>query len=112
MQIKVDTYIVGDKAHIKAVDMDSGVSIEVSCLANNAKYFAKCCKKWVKKQVKLDAQKMLEEARREVANDCVITLSNIIGTHRRKDLVCCSEDCWCWGVDNLKSLLEQKYLGE
>ena len=52
MQIKIDTYTAGDKSYIRVVDQHSGISIEVSCLGCNAKYFAKCCEKWVKKQVK------------------------------------------------------------
>jgi hypothetical protein len=52
MQIKVDTYTAGDKAHIRVVDQHSGISREVECPACDAKYFAKCCEKWVKKQVK------------------------------------------------------------
>jgi hypothetical protein len=52
MQIKVDISTAGDKSWVRAVDQHSGVSIEVSCLTGSAKYFAKYCEKWVKKQVK------------------------------------------------------------
>ena len=52
MQIKVDISTAGDKSWVRVVDQHSGISIEVNCLTSNAKYFAKCCEKWVKKQVK------------------------------------------------------------
>ena len=51
MQIKVDISTAGDKSYIRAVDQHSGISIEVNCLTSDAKYFAKCCKKWVKKLI-------------------------------------------------------------
>lgn len=49
-----------------------------------------------------------EETAKAERKRIIKIIENKINLHRKKAVVCCREDCWCWEMEVLKSKIEKE----